>query len=87
VLAFSDRRTREIGRGVLIDAARYKGKKHLDRDEGFTLDDLLGASKKQGVTIENTTSSYCTPDGSIASTRKGRRRSSRRSVFDEPASR
>jgi len=28
-----------IGRGVLIDAARYKGKKHLDRDEGFTLDD------------------------------------------------
>jgi len=22
-----------IGRGVLIDAARYKGKKHLDRDE------------------------------------------------------
>src|SRR5579871_769829 len=41
-----------IGRGVLIDAARYKGKKHLDRDEGFTLDDLLGAAKQQGVTIE-----------------------------------
>jgi kynurenine formamidase len=41
-----------IGRGILIDAARYKGKKHLDRDEGVTLDDLLGAAKKQGVTIE-----------------------------------
>ena len=38
-----------IGRGILIDAARYKGKKHLDRGEGVTLDDLLGAAKKQGV--------------------------------------
>jgi kynurenine formamidase len=41
-----------IGRGILIDAARYKGKKHLDRGEGVTLDDLLNAAKKQGVTIE-----------------------------------
>jgi kynurenine formamidase len=41
-----------IGRGVLIDAARYKGKKHLDRGEGVTLDDLLGAARHQGVTIE-----------------------------------
>jgi len=41
-----------IGRGILIDAARYKGKKHLDRGEGVTLDDVLGAAKKQGVTIE-----------------------------------
>lgn len=41
-----------IGRGILIDAARYKGKKHLDQGEGVTLDDLLGAAKKQGVTIE-----------------------------------
>jgi len=41
-----------IGRGILLDAARYKNKKHLDRGEGVTLDDLLGAAKKQGVTIE-----------------------------------
>lgn len=41
-----------IGRAVLIDAARYKGKKHLDRGEGVTLDDLLGAARQQGVTIE-----------------------------------
>ena len=41
-----------IGRGILIDAARYKGKKHLDRGEGVTLDDLLGAAKKQGTPIE-----------------------------------
>jgi kynurenine formamidase len=41
-----------IGRGILIDAARYKGKKHLDRGEGVTLEDLLGAAKKQGVAIE-----------------------------------
>ncbi|MGH7988408.1 MAG: cyclase family protein [Candidatus Binataceae bacterium] len=41
-----------IGRGILIDAARYKGKKHLDRGQGVTLDDLLGAAKKQGAVIE-----------------------------------
>jgi len=41
-----------VGRGVLIDAARYKGKKHLERGEGFTLDDLLGAAKEQNVAIE-----------------------------------
>jgi kynurenine formamidase len=41
-----------VGRGVLIDAARYKGKPHLDAGERITLDDLLGAAKKQGVTIE-----------------------------------
>jgi len=41
-----------IGRGILIDATRYKGKKHLDRGEGVTLDDVLGAAKQQGVTIE-----------------------------------
>jgi len=41
-----------IGRGILIDAARYKGKKHLERREGVTLDDLLGAAKKQGTPIE-----------------------------------
>jgi kynurenine formamidase len=41
-----------VGRGILIDAARYKGRKHLDRNEGVTLDDLLGAAKKQGTPIE-----------------------------------
>lgn len=41
-----------IGRGVLIDAARHKGKKHLDRGEGVTLKDLLDAAKKQDTPIE-----------------------------------
>src|SRR5579863_1090271 len=41
-----------IGRGILIDAARFKGKKHLDRGEGVTLNDLIEAAKKQGTSIE-----------------------------------
>jgi hypothetical protein len=35
-----------VGRGILIDAARYKGKKHLDRGEGVRLDDLLAAGQE-----------------------------------------
>lgn len=41
-----------IGRGVLIDAARYKGKASLDAGERVTLDDMLGAAKKQNSPIE-----------------------------------
>jgi kynurenine formamidase len=41
-----------VGRGVLIDAARYKGKPSLDAGERFTLDDLLGAAKQQNSPIE-----------------------------------
>jgi len=59
-----------IGRGVLIDAARYKGKKHLDRDEGFTLDDFWAQRRSRTSRSKNTTSSCCIRDGSIASTKK-----------------
>ncbi|MGH7931723.1 MAG: cyclase family protein [Candidatus Binataceae bacterium] len=41
-----------IGRGILVDVARYKGKKHLDRGEGVTLNDLLKTAEKQGTAIE-----------------------------------
>jgi hypothetical protein len=41
-----------VGRGVLIDAARYKDKPHLDAGERITLDDLLNAAKKQKTAIE-----------------------------------
>lgn len=41
-----------VGRGILIDAARYKGKASLDAGERITLDDLLGAAKKQNTPIE-----------------------------------
>lgn len=41
-----------VGRGVLIDMARYRGKDKLDKAETFTHEDLLAAAEKQGVTIE-----------------------------------
>lgn len=41
-----------VGRAVLLDMARYRGKPHLDRGETFGLDDLLACAEKQGVTIE-----------------------------------
>lgn len=41
-----------VGRGVLIDMARHRGKRALDPGETFTHEDLLAAAKKQGVTIE-----------------------------------
>lgn len=40
-----------VGRGVLIDMARFRGKKSLDRAETFTHLDLLAAAKAQGVEI------------------------------------
>ena len=40
-----------VGRGVLIDMARFRGKKHLDRGETFDHNDLLAAAKHQGVEI------------------------------------
>ncbi|HKY92426.1 MAG TPA: cyclase family protein, partial [Nevskiaceae bacterium] len=39
-----------VGRGVLIDVARHRGKKCLEVGETFTHEDLLAAAKKQGVT-------------------------------------
>lgn len=41
-----------VGRGVLLDMARYKGKEHLEKGDTLDLDDLLGAAKQQGITIE-----------------------------------
>lgn len=41
-----------VGRGVLIDMARHRGKAHLDKGETFDHDDLLEAAESQGVTIE-----------------------------------
>ena len=41
-----------VGRGVLLDMAAYRGKFALEKGDTFNLDDLLGAAKKQGVTIE-----------------------------------
>jgi kynurenine formamidase len=40
-----------VGRGVLIDMARYRGKKVLGRGETFTHEDLLSAARLQGVEI------------------------------------
>jgi kynurenine formamidase len=41
-----------VGRGILIDIARFRGKKWLDRAETFTHLDLLEAAKAQGCEIE-----------------------------------
>ncbi|WP_179401010.1 cyclase family protein [Burkholderia guangdongensis] len=41
-----------VGRGVLIDIARHRGKTVLDRGETFTHRDLLAAAEAQGVRIE-----------------------------------
>ena len=40
-----------VGRGVLIDMARHRGKKVLGRGETFTHEDLLAAAQSQGVEI------------------------------------
>lgn len=41
-----------VGRGVLIDIARYRGKRSLDPGETFTHEDLLAAASAQGVEIQ-----------------------------------
>ena len=41
-----------VGRGVLIDMARHRGKQWLDKGETFDHNDLQDAAKAQGVTIE-----------------------------------
>jgi kynurenine formamidase len=50
VLAIAERGV--VGRGVLIDMARHRGKDTLDKGEWFGLDDLLACAKAQGVTIQ-----------------------------------
>jgi kynurenine formamidase len=41
-----------VGRGVLIDMARHRGKKALDTGETFGLEDVEAAAESQGVKIE-----------------------------------
>ena len=41
-----------VGRGVLVDLARHRGKPRLDRGEPFGLDDLLDAAHQQDIQIE-----------------------------------
>src|SRR5699024_7400540 len=41
-----------VGRGVLIDMARHRGKRYLDKGETFDHDDLRAAAEEQGVSIE-----------------------------------
>lgn len=41
-----------VGRGVLLDMARYRGKPTLDKAETFTHEDLVACAESQGVTIE-----------------------------------
>lgn len=41
-----------VGRGILLDMAAYKGKFALNKGDLLGLDDILGAAKQQGVTIQ-----------------------------------
>ena len=41
-----------VGRGVLLDVARYKGVESLDDGYGITNDDLYGTAKKQNVALK-----------------------------------
>jgi kynurenine formamidase len=41
-----------VGRGILLDVARARGKDALDKGEEIHLPDLLDVAKKQGTTIE-----------------------------------
>jgi kynurenine formamidase len=41
-----------VGRGVLVDIARHRGKKALASGETFGVDDVEAAAESQGVTIE-----------------------------------
>ncbi len=41
-----------VGRAVLLDAARYRGKANLDAGERITLDDMLEIAKQQNSPIE-----------------------------------
>ena len=40
-----------VGRGVLLDMARYRGKDNLDAAETFTHEDLMACAEQQGITI------------------------------------
>ena len=42
---------RAVGRGVLLDIARYKGKDALATSEPISADDLQGCAERQGVSV------------------------------------
>ena len=41
-----------VGRGILLDIARFRGKENLDKAETFTHEDLAACAEAQGVKIE-----------------------------------
>ena len=41
-----------VGRGILLDMARFRGKPTLEKGETFTHEDLVACAKAQGVEIE-----------------------------------
>ncbi len=41
-----------VGRGVLLDMARFRGKTYLDKGDILGLEDILACAETQGVTIE-----------------------------------
>ena len=41
-----------VGRGILLDIARHRGKPALDKGETFTHEDLMAAAKAQGTEIK-----------------------------------
>ena len=41
-----------VGRGILLDMARFRGKETLDKAETFDHEDLMACAKAQGTTIE-----------------------------------
>lgn len=49
--SITNMKDRAVGRGVLLDIARYKGKKWLDVSEPISKEDLEGCAKAQGVEV------------------------------------
>jgi kynurenine formamidase len=41
-----------VGRGILLDMARFRGKENLDKGETFTHEDLMACAEAQGTRIE-----------------------------------
>ncbi|ADG89567.1 cyclase [Thermobispora bispora] len=41
-----------VGRGILLDMARFRGKTNLDKGETFTHEDLMACAEAQGTSIE-----------------------------------
>lgn len=41
-----------VGRGVLIDMARFRGKQCLDKGETFTHEDIIAAAREQGTDLQ-----------------------------------